>query len=352
MTRFFAVFASILLALNFSACGINDNKESAEVAPVSYPSGTAESTPFDTKSEQASTSSPAPSLPPSPDETDQITHNIINNKSITIIPQQDNRIIVTYPKHEINQGDIQPSDQNYTLTLTPGDYSDPQSAVTTFLYDLYMKQSLCFENIHRDITANTQTLPFVKTLYSMEDLVLNLGQIDVLVLPKLKYSSDGVPYVYQNSAAYKTTEDGVIRFGNSCENDASKQVTKGDFLINDMQLYFEANTCDTGSSEMQTYFEAIKKKNGDFIYRSLNIYQGTIQSLFITVSTVSDELMQAGFSQGVLQKDFVFTPLAKTPTLEASDEINSLTPLYYLFASEDGAMIVKPDEKNEYTETK
>ena len=114
------------------------------------------------------------------------TYKVIDNKSITITPQQDNRIIITYPKHEMNEGDIQPSGQSFTLI--PGNYSDPQNAVTTFLYDLYLKQSLCFENIHRDIYANPDTQALCKKrFFSMEDLILNLGQIDVLVLPKLKY---------------------------------------------------------------------------------------------------------------------------------------------------------------------
>lgn len=329
------MFASILLFINISSCTVpNEDKTADSSAVSSNPQSSAQSvsvmveqTQESASSSSASKSTAAPSA----------TNNIIDNESLKVIPQQDNKIIITYPKNEINQsGDIQPNDQNYTLQLISGDYSDPKNAISTFLYDLYMKQSVCFDNIHRDIQIDSSNQAFVDTLYTLESMILNLGQVDVLVLPKLKYYSNGVPYIFQNAAAYKITEDQVIRFGNTCENPDFKQVTKGQFDTANSALYFDAVTTTPEQLNSTTYFEAVKTKHDEFVYRLFNIYHGDINS--VTVS-VSDIWMQAGFSKGKLTEGFVLTPLSKTPSLEATEKLYNLKTVSYLYANEDGAMI-------------
>lgn len=199
-----------------------------------------------------------------------------------------------------------------------------------------MKQSVCFDNIHRDISTDISNKNFVDTLYTLESLIPNLGQIDVLVLPQLKYDDSGVPYIFQTAAAYKTTEDQFIRFGNTFENKDFRQITKGHFDMDKTILYFESNTFMLDDKINTTYFEAMRTKRDDFVYRIFSIYHGNMHNITVSLSNV---WMEAGFSEGKMPENFVLTPFSKMPSSEETNRLYNLKPVFYLYANEDGAMI-------------
>lgn len=348
MLKLFAAFASVLLVINLSSCSMpNEEKTEASVTVKSAPEAGTQSMTIkvaqEKESEAVSSSAPTPA-------SSTETNKVIDSENISIIPQQDNKIIITYPKYEINQySDIQPNDQNYTLTLIPGNYSDPQNAISTFLYDLYMKQSVCFDNIHRDIRIDSSNQDFVDTLYTLESLIPNLGQIDVLVLPQLKYNDCGVPYIFQTAAAYKTTEDRVIHFGNTCDNQEFKQITKGQFDTSSAKLNFESDTIMPDNQIHTTYFEAIRTKRDEFVYCVFNFYNDNIQSIRVSLNNI---WMEAGFSKGKLPENFNLASFSKITSSEETDKLFNLKPVLSLYANEDGAMIPSEETalKKKFTE--
>lgn len=340
MARILAAFSSLLFCITLSACDSGFKTASDSALPLTEP-GVRSSV---EKAVTQTVSTPYVFQPNQPADASSSTSEPLQtpqNTGVTIKPDENSdRYIIVYPMNDFNNA-LNAKSKNYTLYVTPGDYSDPDNAVSTFLFDLYKAQCLCYENIHADVESDSENQPFLRTLYLMEYMMLSLGQIDVLALPKMEYYEDGSPYIFRNMPAYKALDEDVIRFGSLVEKDAYRQEVKGTFNGETGTLFYQVDTQKEDAPPSSTYFEAVKTKAGDFLYRCINIYNGKLRSVF--VSTAS-HLMEAGFSEGELKEDFKFQPLKKNTTLEKSDKQNGLTQKLYLFASEDGA-VVKPLEE-------
>jgi hypothetical protein len=345
MAKVFAIFSSLLFMITLSACSAQGQQSGTYSA---LPAGGANSAALSQSRTRASVS--ASSVSASPRTTPSAPKKSapalpLASSGISITPDEDSRRIhVVYPGSDINANG-EPAGETVTLPWTPGNYSDPENAVTTFMFDLLMKQSLCFDNIHANIKTDNENTSFMRSLDLLEQLISNLGQVDVLILPKIAYYSDGTPYMYKKTiAGYKSHENGVIRFGSIVQEEGYKQVTRGRFLCDDVSLYYEVTTQVKDEAPSVFYFEAQKAKNGDFTYRSINIFRDQMKSVY---ASVANEWLEAGFSEGKLPENFKFSPLQKSTTMQKSEAENHLKQVYTLFASGDGALIKPADEDGE-----
>ncbi len=325
MTRLVSVILCIMFMLTFCACS------SGNVNPPPLAA-----TPGNNAQSAYNNGAGNFTAPPSatPQHTAEAANNVIQNNQIIIAPQSGNKIIITYPKHDINKNEIFYSADNYRLILTPGDYSDSGNAISTFLFDLYKKQCVFIENIRSEINAASTSPVTLKAFYFLDSIILNLGQVDILALPKFKYSEDGVPYIFTIAPAYKTYDNDIIRFGNVYDMNDVKQTSKGSFDMNRAILMFETITRDSKNNSYLTCFEALKNKNDDFTYRCLNLYGKNLSSLLVIVSK---NYLQARYSWRKAEDGFNFKPLTDTPSLADSDKEYGLKPMCYIFANDDGA---------------